>query len=287
MGNVRPATTRLLSRRNLPLFLKRVIVLNWSLHPYHLTTGVRLATLDEGAGRPILALHGFTGTARRHLGSVIEALASNYRLIAPDLRGYGASQPPPRDFPADFYMRDALDAAALVEAVGCGPVMVLGFSDGAESALILAAERPDLVQGVVAWGVSGVVSAEMLASLRDWLPVSAWGPERAAWREAIIREHGQAQLEPLISGWVAAAQAIYAAGGDICLGRAERIRCPVLLINGAGEVGNTLRDVTTLAARIPNCRLEIIPDSGHAVHVDQAQRFMALVRAFSAECWPT
>lgn len=258
-------------------------MLSWSLPAYTLATGVRLATLDEGGGPAVLALHGFTGTARRHLGTVIEALVPDYRLLAPDLRGYGASQPPPRDFPPDFYVRDALDAAALVEAVGCGPVMVLGFSDGAESALILAAERPDLVRGVVAWGVSGVISAEMLASLHDWLPVSAWGPERAAWREAIIREHGAAQLEPLISGWVAAAQAIYAAGGDICLGRAGAIRCPVLLINGAGEVGNTVRDVTALAACIPNCRLEIVPDSGHAVHQDQPERFLALVRAFSAE----
>ena len=61
---------------------------------YDLPTGARLATLVVGSGPPVVCLHGFTGTARRHLGKVLEALSSDYRLIAPDLRGYGAAGRP-------------------------------------------------------------------------------------------------------------------------------------------------------------------------------------------------
>lgn len=245
-----------------------------------LSTGVRLAVSDQGSGAPLVALHGFTGTARSHLGGVIDALSATHRVIAPDLRGYGRSRPPLRDFPPNFYDRDAADVAALIEALGCAPAVVLGFSDGAETALVLAAERPDLVRGVVAWGVCGVISAAMVASVQAWLPVEAWGERRADWREEIIRNHGAEQFPSMVTGWVAAAEAIHAAGGDIVLGRAHRIACPTLMINGAGEVGNTPADAAALAARIPACQLEIVPDAGHPVHVDQAARFLELVREF-------
>lgn len=240
----------------------------------------RLAYLDEGNGPLLLLLHGFTGTGRTHFAQLIAELRNDYRVIAPDLRGYGASSPPPRDFPPDFYQRDADDAAALLDALGVGPAAILGFSDGAESALLLAAGRPDLVRGVVSWGVSGVIAPAMLAAVEQWLPVAAWGPERAAWRAAIIAAHGAVQFAPLIEGWVAAARQVAAAGGNICLEQAAQIQCPVLLINGEHEIGNPRDDVQRLAARIPVCRLAIVPASGHAVHEEQPQHFARLLRAF-------
>ena len=245
-----------------------------------LPNGVRLAHLDEGAGEPLLLIHGFPGTAQTHCGALAKTLSASYRVIAPDLRGYGASRPPNRDFPPDFYQRDAADVAALLDTLACGPAIVLGFSDGAESALLLAAHRPNLVRLAVAWGVSGLISAEMLAVAETWLPVETWGPERAARRALMIANHGEEQFAPIITGWVEAARAIVAAGGNICLTQAHLIRCPTLLINGGLEVGNTLTDATHLAAEIPEGRLEIVPNAGHAVHQEQPDQFLALVRTF-------
>jgi len=241
---------------------------------------IHLSYLDLGQGEPLLFIHGFTGTALGDLGEVIAEFAADYRVIAPDLRGYGASRPPNRDFPPDFYERDAADLAALLDRLALGPVTVLGFSDGAEAAVLLAAARPDLVRGVVAWGVSGVISPEELASVERWLPVAAWGPERETWKRQIIERHGAEQLESLIAGWVGAARAITARGGNICYEQAARIECPVLLLNGDGEVGNTPRDVRRLAARIPNCRLEFIACSDHAIHRDQPAALLGHIRDF-------
>jgi valacyclovir hydrolase len=239
-----------------------------------------IAYHDQGAGIPILLIHGFTGTARSHLGWLIDDLAADYRIIAPDLRGYGNSQPPRRDFPVDFYQRDADDLAELLEHLAPGPVALLGFSDGAESALLLAARRPDLVRCVLAWGVAGVIAPAMLASIQNWLPVADWGSDREAWRRQIVADHGEAQFVPLIEGWVAAAEAIAASGGNICLEQATAIRCPTLLINGDGDVGNPPDDLHRLAARIDDCRIEFVAGSGHAVHEDQPERFRKLVREF-------
>lgn len=248
-----------------------------------LEDGATLAYHDEGSGPPILLMHGFTGTARSHLGGLIDALKADHRVIAPDLRGYGASRPPARDFPADFYQRDAADMAALLDHVRPGPVVAMGFSDGSESALLLAAARPDLVRGVVSWGVAGVISAEMAAAAQAWLPVAAWERLRPAWRAEIVATQGEDQLAPQVEGWAAAAQAIYAAGGNICYEQAAAVRCPVLLLNGDGEVNNLEADFFRLAGRMPDARAAIVAASGHSIQDDQPALLLARIREFLTE----
>jgi len=244
--------------------------------------GITRAYHDEGQGKPLLLLHGFTGTARSHMGLLIDDLCRDRRVIAPDLRGYGASRPPERDFPPDFYQRDADDMAHLIDQLELGPVSVIGFSDGAESAILLAARRPDLVAKLIAFGVSGVISAPMAAAAQRWLPVAAWGPERAEWRAEIIADQGEERIEPLVAGWAAAARAIRASGGNICYQESAHVRCPTLLINGDGELYNLPEDFARLAARIPKAQSEIIAQSSHAIQLDQPDRLRSMIRAFLA-----
>lgn len=245
-----------------------------------LKDGARLSYLDEGKGLPLLFVHGFTGTAIKDFGDLLNEYRRHHRVIAPDLRGFGASRPPNRIMTPDFYQRDSGDIAALLDHVGCGPAVVLGFSDGAEASLLLAASRPDLVRGVVAWGVCGVISREELEAVEEWLPLSAWGASRDHWKQQIIALHGHEQFEPLITGWVAAARTIYDRGGNISYEQAARIECPVLLLNGDGEVGNTPRDVQRLAARIPNCHLTFVANSGHAIQSDQPALLIEYITGF-------
>jgi valacyclovir hydrolase len=249
-------------------------------HYFEVDDGIGLSYIDEGNGPPLLFVHGFTGTALKDFAGLIETYRQEYCVIAPDLRGFGQSRPPNRVITPDFYQRDADDLAALLDHLDCGPVVILGFSDGAEASLLLAASRPDLVRGLIAWGVCGVVSPEELASVEKWLPVSAWGPEHEGWKREIIKWQGEEQLEPLITDWVAAARAIYARGGNISYDQSARIECPVLLMNGDREVGNTPRDAKRLAARISNCRLEFIADSGHIIQTDQPDILNGYIRDF-------
>jgi valacyclovir hydrolase len=247
---------------------------------FEIGDGAILSYIDEGEGPPLLFVHGFTGTALKDFAGLMEAYRPEHRIIAPDLRGFGASRPPNRVITPDFYQRDADDLAALLDHLTCGPVVVLGFSDGAEASLLLAASRPDLARGVIAWGVCGVVSPEEIAAVGQWLPVSAWGPERQGWKREIIEWHGEEQLEPLITGWVAAAQAIYKRGGNISYEQSAHIECPVLLLNGDREIGNTPRDAMRLAGRIPNCRLVFVADCGHPIQTDQPDILNENIRAF-------
>lgn len=253
------------------------------MHHVVLGDGAIIAYHDQGSGPSLLLMHGFTGTARSDMGLLLDELSNNYRVIAPDLRGYGASRPPNRDFPPDFYQRDAADMAALLDQLRPDPVVVIGFSDGAESALLLAATRPELVRGVVAWGVAGIIAQAMVDSVQDWRPAADWASKRPAWRQEIIEQHGEEQFAPMVEGWVSAAEAIAAAGGNVALEQASNISCPTLLINGDGEVGNPPDDVRRLAARIPNCRLEFVAKSGHSIQREQPAQLLALIRAFLHE----
>ncbi|HSH03554.1 MAG TPA: alpha/beta hydrolase [Anaerolineae bacterium] len=255
----------------------------WLYQKQQITPNLTLAYHQRGLGHPLILLHGFTGTAQRHFPHLLPRLATTYHVIAPDLRGYGHSQPPTRTFPPNFYHRDADDIAALITALNLPPAIILGFSDGAESALLLAARHPHLVTAVIAWGVSGVISTPMVDSVAEWLPADNWPlnhPEWLSWRQQIITDHGPHQFPALIDGWVAAARAIHAAGGNICLHEAPQIQCPTLLLNGSLEHGNTPADLHALAQAIPRSQLHFIPNAPHAIHHAQPDLFYQTVTSF-------
>ena len=105
-------------------------------------------SLAEGprSGRPLLVLHG--GSARWQSYQVlIERLALRWHVLAPDLRGHGASSWTPGAYRLWDY---AADMIALLEQEVGQPAVLVGHSLGGEVAIIVAAERPDLARAVIA-----------------------------------------------------------------------------------------------------------------------------------------
>jgi valacyclovir hydrolase len=248
-----------------------------------LPDGAPLSFVDEGHHRPLVMLHGFSGTAHRHIATLVDEFRSEYRVLAPDLRGYGASRPPGRDFPPNFIERDADDVAYLLDVTHYSQSVVLGFSDGGESALVLAAKRPDLVRGLVVWGAFGQVPASALHWLESLLPIEAWGPDLAEWRESLILHHGQEQWPVLVIGYVECERALAAAGWSLPLDLAGRIRCPVLQLHGDAEQRANEKEVAQLASAIPHGRLDIIPGADHSLQMEAPDLFVRRVRSFVEE----
>jgi lipase len=103
---------------------------------------LRVATWS-GTGDPVLAIHGITSSSRSW-PFLAEALDSP--VLAPDLRGRGRSN----RLPGPVGMaQHAEDCAAVVEASGGAPLVVVGHSMGGFVASVLAATRPDLVRALV------------------------------------------------------------------------------------------------------------------------------------------
>ncbi|OYP19438.1 alpha/beta hydrolase [Streptomyces sp. FBKL.4005] len=107
--------------------------------------GVGLNVATAGQGPAVLLLHGFPHTWRLW-SEVIGPLARRHRVIAPDLRGFGAS-----DRPADGYDAGTLaaDAEALLDALDAGPAAVVGIDLGTPPAFLLAMRRPGRVRRLV------------------------------------------------------------------------------------------------------------------------------------------
>ncbi|MEY3989890.1 MAG: hypothetical protein RI985_971 [Chloroflexota bacterium] len=232
-----------------------------------LSNGARISFTIHGVdnGSPVLFMHGFTGTALSHFNNEINLLASFATIIAPDLRGYGQSAPPHREFGPDFCQRDADDMHTLIRHLNLTNITVIGFSDGAESALLLAATAPERIKHAIVWGVCGQISPEMVQRVRRWLPVDHWGADRAEWKAEIIANHGVAQFKPMIEGWVHAAEAISARGGDIVHHCAHRISCPVTIIHGSNDIGNPIPVVQQLSSKINRCTVHILDGVGHSI----------------------
>jgi pimeloyl-ACP methyl ester carboxylesterase len=108
--------------------------------------GGQLWVARWGSGsRTLLGIHGITASSMS-LAPVAHRLDPEFTLLAPDLRGRGRSG----GLPGPFGMRThAADCAAVVEALGSAPAWILGESMGAFVAVMLAATRSELVQGLV------------------------------------------------------------------------------------------------------------------------------------------
>ena len=66
----------------------------------------------------VLCMPGALGSTQSDFGPQLKGLSDEFTVVAFDPRGYGKSIPPKRDFPADFFTRDADDAAGLMKVLG-------------------------------------------------------------------------------------------------------------------------------------------------------------------------
>ncbi|MFG2647905.1 alpha/beta fold hydrolase [Streptomyces sp. NPDC048436] len=98
-----------------------------------------------GSGPAVLLLHGFPHTWQLW-SEVMPRLALHHRVIAPDLRGLGASTPASGGYDADSL---ATDAEGLLDALGERSAAVVGIDAGTPPAFLLAMRRPDLVRRLV------------------------------------------------------------------------------------------------------------------------------------------
>ncbi len=125
--------------------------------------GIRQFYLEAGAGPPVVLLHGFPETSFAWRFQ-IPALASQYRVIAPDLRGYGET-----DKPASGYDKRTManDVVELMKALGIARFALVGHDRGARVATRLVKDHPDLVDRLVVMDnvPTRIVSREMSAKV--------------------------------------------------------------------------------------------------------------------------
>jgi len=125
------------------------------------------------ARAPVLLLHGWTASADINFFQIYACLAESYRVIAMDLRGHGRGMRSVEPFSLEDC---ADDAAALLERLGAGRVIVIGYSMGGPVGLLLARRHQGQVAGLV-----------MQATALEWHDAAR---DRAVWRMLPVLDLG-------------------------------------------------------------------------------------------------
>lgn len=239
---------------------------------------VTLHVEEAGEGEPLLLLHGGLGTALLHWWRDIPVYAERYRVIAPDLRGYGRSSPP-REFPVDFYQRDADDMAALLRALDAAPAHVLGYSDGADVAQLLAIDHPEFVKRLILVGGQSHTTDPERALWPAVADSSTWSPGAIGrFREAQGPENWPGILQKMVDGY----NRFMDAGGVISAGRLDQITAPTLIVHGEADELVPVFHARLLKEGIPSSTMVLWPDVGHTPQRERAAEFHTLVFKFLA-----
>jgi valacyclovir hydrolase len=229
--------------------------------------GSRIHYEEYGQGDPALLLPGFSQSSE-HLAALRDALAAGYHVIAVDLPGSGRSQPQPRAYTASYYEDDAASCAALLRELGTGPTHLIGFSDGGEVALFMAALTPDLTRSLVTWGAAGQLNdpdGQLRAMMRNLIdrPI----PPLQGYRDFLVDYYGEEQARAMTQNVVKGQSEIIEGEkqGQLAIAVAGRIGCPALLITGEHDMFAPPPLIQQLAARIPHAEIRVVEGAGHDV----------------------
>ncbi len=256
--------------------------------------GVDLRYVDCGRGPAVLLVHGFPLDHGMWNGQ-IAALSPQYRVLAPDLRGFGRSAAGSEE--AITMERHADDLAALLEALAIGePVVLCGLSMGGYIALAFWKKHRARLRGLILCDTrAGADTPEAAAARRQTAErVLQDGP--AMLGESMLPRllapqtlQDNPPLVGLLRDMIAASQARGLAAA--LRGMAQRedftpllpaIDCPTLLLVGQQDAISPPAEMATMARAIPAARLVEIPAAGHLAPLEQPAAVNAAMLQFLA-----
>lgn len=241
---------------------------------------------DAPAGRrTVLLLHGLAGHQGEWDDLAPLLLADGHRVVTYDARGHGDSTRSPGDMTRAACVRDAV---ALIEHLSLAPVTLIGQSLGGHTALLTAADHPGLIDSLVLieagpGGGNPNLPEEIGAWLDSW-PRPFTSPAHAtgffgheAWARG-LEEREDGWYPKVVRDRMTAA--IREVSERAYWQEWTRIRCQALVIRGARGT-MTEHEQTEMRTRRPEATaLEVIPDAGHDVHLDQPAHLHATIAAF-------
>ncbi|MGO8905022.1 MAG: alpha/beta fold hydrolase [Solirubrobacteraceae bacterium] len=270
--------------------------------------GRALTYAQEGSGPVLLLIHGMGGTFE-NWQAVIEPLARQHTVVAPDLPGHGTSAPGGGDYSIGALAAELRD---LLAALGHERATLVGHSLGGGIAMQFAYQFPELTERLVLVSsgglgpeVSPVLRAAALPGAELFIAATA-GPGRAV-GSAIARGLAAVGLRPnpdvaevargyaslsdpdRRAAFLATLRSVVGTGGQRVhagdrLYLAEGM--PVLIIWGARDSMIPLHHGETAHEAIPGSRLEIFEGVGHLPQLEAPGRFIAVLERFIAENEP-
>jgi pimeloyl-ACP methyl ester carboxylesterase len=258
--------------------------------PYARNGEVEIYYEDEGAGQPVLLIHGHTFDHRAWDWVAPGLRQHDLRLIRPDLRGHGRSARPDRGYHASHH---AADMTSVLDAVGVHGAAIVGYSLGGGVALEMALTGPRRVVSLAL--LSPVLpdrpyEDDFFANLRDvarvirsdgvaaammgpWMDSPLWAgslddPEVRARLETIVRDFPGAEYLATERDRVERDWSVPDRLGEI--------EAPTLVMVGENEMPGFRGFAEEIADGIANARLEVLAGLGH-LHLLQSPDVVAQI----------
>ena len=267
--------------------------------PIAKVNGVRLFYEVSGSGEvPLVLVHG-SWSSHQTWRFVVPQLAETFHVLTFDRRGHSASERPEGQ---GSVHDDVADLAALIEHLGLGPTWVAGNSFGASITLRLAAERPDLMRGVVAHEpplfslltggnlemesllgtvrertaavVDRIASGDHAGAAEQFVETVALGP--GAWAQ-LSAETRQTMIENAPT-FVDETNDPEQFAFD--LGSIAAFSEPALLTKGTRSPPTFAPVVEQIAAALPAAQLHVFPGAGHIPHVTHPEDYVGAIKGF-------
>jgi len=237
-----------------------------------------------GQGEPLVVIHGGGGDARTWWLNIAE-LAEKYMVYAPDLPGFGGSQP----LDGDYYIPELVDFVdRFAKSLGLEKFYLIGHSLGGGIALNYTLNFPQKIKKLV-----------LVSSLCLGREIAFW--VRLFSLPALIRSIGGLTLGVLKGvKWMLKqlnpaefvmplSPASMTVGGSITNFRQQtlvlekrlsEVKMPTLLVWGAKDPIVPVMQAYRAAKAIPDCRVEVFKKRGHNVHRDEVKKFSSIITGF-------
>jgi len=232
--------------------------------------GLRTYYERHGSGEPLLLLHG-GGCSAGSWEPQIAALAERFEVYVPERRAHGRT--PDVDGPLT-YEAMAGDTAGFMDALGIGSAHLVGWSDGAVVAAVVALRRPELARRLVLIGQYFTADGQRPEARRLFaMPEVLAAMFRAPYEQLSPDgpEHFPVVLEKLLGLWQS----------DPGLGPESlaRITAPALVMQGDDDLV-TVEHSAAVAAALPDAQLAVVPGTTHSLPAEKPELVNRLILDF-------
>ena len=228
--------------------------------------GVRTWFDQQGVGEPLVLLHP-GGADSRAFAPNLDAFAARFQTFTPERRGHGHT---PDVGPITFELM-AEDTIHFLERVVGGRARLLGYSDGAVVALLVALHRPDLVSRLVF--VAGVFHHE------GWLPgvidPNNKPPEFMAASYGEVSPDGADHFPAVVEKVVR----MHLTEPALTAADLSQVTCRTLVMLGDDDEV-ALEHAVALYRALPNCELGVIPGTSHGLLVEKPEICNSIILDF-------
>ncbi len=232
----------------------------------------------EGAGPPLILLHGATSTAARDFRDQLPSLRRAFRVFMPDARGHGRTR---WDVAANGLEAEWLvdDVLAFADALGLLSFHLVGFSLGAMTALGVAVRAPARLRTLVVVGISlereprAAVARRVMDPTRIERMDPAWAADLAArhdplqgagaWRRLLAAIAADVAVQPLLTSR-----------------QVRTIDAPTFVAVGDRDPFTPVADAWELSRTVIDGRLLVLPGAGHEAFAERASIASAALETF-------